>query len=84
METDAPYRETVQKVERRRAEGCVAIEMGTAGMMVVAQFREVAFGQILYGGDDISGLTRDSRAVQSRAAIRERIFWLSADAFLRM
>ncbi|GIV89979.1 MAG: phosphorylase [Chloroflexus sp.] len=82
--TDAPYRETVQKVERRRAEGCIAVEMEAAGMMAVARFRGVAFGQMLYGGDDISGLTRDSRAAQSRAAIRERIFWLSADACLRI
>lgn len=37
--TDAPYRETADKIARRREEGCIAVEMEAAGMMAVAQFR---------------------------------------------
>ena len=53
-------------------------------MMAVAQFRGVVFGQILYGGDDLSGYEWDSRGWQSRAEIRENLFWLCADACLNL
>lgn len=56
--------------------------MECAGRMVVAQFREVLFGQILYGGDDLSGSEWSNRAWQTRNEIRESLFWLCADACL--
>ena len=77
---DAPYRETRDKIARRREEGCLAVEMEAAGMMAVAQFRGVAFAQVLYGGDDLSGSEWNSRAWRSRAEIRENLFWLCAEA----
>jgi uridine phosphorylase len=80
--TDSPYRETASKIAQRKAEGCLAVEMEAAGMMAVAQFRSVTFGQVLYGGDDVSGSGWDNRAWQSRDAIRENLFWLCADACL--
>ena len=48
----------------------------------VAQFRGVTLGQILYGGDDLSCVEWDERSWQLRAAIREKLFWLCADAVL--
>jgi len=80
--TDAPYRETAQKIARRREDGCVTVEMESAGLMAVAQFREVILGQVLYGGDDLSGAEWDNRAWQSRDKIRESLFWLCAEACL--
>jgi uridine phosphorylase len=82
--TDAPYRETPNKISRRREDGCICVEMESAGMMAVAQFRKVLFGQILYGGDDLSGEEWDHRAWQSKAALRESLFWLCADACLSL
>lgn len=82
--TDAPYRETVERIARRKAEGCLVVEMEAAGMMAVAQFRGAAFGQVLYGGDDLSGAEWDDRAWRSRAEVRESLFWLCADACFRL
>ena len=82
--TDAPYRETVQKIARRREEGCLTVEMESAGLIAVAQFRDVIFGQALYGGDDLSGTEWDNRGWQSRSDIRESLFWLCADACLSL
>ena len=82
--TDAPYRETPAVIARRREEGCLAVEMECAGMMAVAQFRGVIFGQVLYGGDDLSGDTWDNRAWQSRVDVRENLFWLCARACLAL
>jgi uridine phosphorylase len=82
--TDAPYRETPNKIAARKNEGCLTVEMEAAGMMAVAQFREVIFGQVLYGGDDLSGAKWDNRGWQSRSEIRESLFWLSAEACLTL
>jgi uridine phosphorylase len=80
--TDAPYRETITRIKKRREEGCLAVEMEAAGLMAVAQFRSIPFGQILYAGDDLSGTEWDNRGWQSRSEIREQLFWLAADAVL--
>ncbi len=80
--TDAPYRETANKIAKRKEEGCLTVEMESAGLMAVAQFREVILGQVLYGGDDLSGAEWDNRAWQSRDEIRESLFWLCAEACL--
>jgi uridine phosphorylase len=82
--TDAPYRETVDKIGKRREEGCLTVEMESASLIAVAQFRKVIFGQALYGGDDLSGLEWDHRHWQSRSDIRENLFWLCADACLSL
>jgi uridine phosphorylase len=82
--TDAPYRETSIKIAKRKEDGCLAVEMESAGMMAVAQFRDVLFGQVLYGGDDLSGTEWDNRDWRSRDEIRESLFWLCADACLNL
>jgi uridine phosphorylase len=82
--TDAPYRETANKIARRREEGCLTVEMESAAFMAVAQFRGVMFGQVLYGGDDLSGAEWDHRHWTSRREIRENLFWICADACLSL
>ena len=44
----------------------------------------VSDGQILYGGDDLSGEEWDHRDWQSRSDVRENLFWLAAEACLRL
>jgi uridine phosphorylase len=82
--TDAPYRETANKIVRRREEGCLTVEMESAALIAVSQFRNAIFGQVLYGGDDLSGTEWDSRHWTSRKDIRENLFWLSAEACLSL
>ncbi len=81
--TDAPYRETPDKVKLRRAEGCITVEMEAAAFFAVAQFRGLPFGQILYGGDDVSGEGEwEHRQWHTQFEVRERLFWLAAEACL--
>jgi uridine phosphorylase len=80
--TDAFYRETPEKVRLRREEGCLTVDMEASAFFAVAHFRGVAFGQILYGGDDVSGETWDTRRWNTRASVREKLFWLAAEACL--
>lgn len=82
--TDGLYRETPEKVARRRAEGCLTVEMECSALCAVARFRGVTFGQILYGGDDVSGLAWDRRAWDLQDAVRERLLHLAARACLRV
>lgn len=81
--TDAIYRETPAKVRRRRAEGCIAVDMEASAFFAVAQFRNVRFGQILYGGDDVATEEWQSRHWQTHDA-RETLFWLAAEAALSL
>ncbi len=82
--TDAIYRETPGKVRRRRAEGCLAVEMEAAAFFAVARFRGARFGQLLYAGDDVGGEEWDSRHWDSHTSVREKLFWLAAEACLRL
>lgn len=82
--TDAFYRETAARVVRRRAEGCLTVEMEAAALFAVGRFRGVAVGQLLYSGDDLSGEAWDGREWRDRSSIRERLFWLAAEACLAL
>ncbi len=82
--TDAIYRETRERIARRREEGCLTVEMETSAFCAVAQFRGVKFGQILYGGDDLSSAEWDSRHWNHQTSLREKLFWLAAEACLGM
>jgi uridine phosphorylase len=82
--TDAIYRETPEKIRRRRAEGCLSVEMEAAAFFAVARFRGVRFGQLLYAGDDVGGEAWDSRHWDRHTSAREKLFWLAAEACLRL
>ena len=77
--TDAPYRETAARIQRRRDEGCITVEMETAAFLAVARHRGVRFAQYLYAGDDVSGETWDHRSWQTADA-RQQLFWLAVEA----
>ncbi len=78
--TDAFYRETRAKVARRRAEGCITVEMEASALIAVAAFRSVRFGQLLYAGDSLAGEDWDHRSWVKAHDARERLFWLAAGA----
>jgi len=82
--TDGIYRETRARINRRRDEGCITVEMEAAAFFAVAQFREVEFGQILYCGDDLSGDVWDHRDWQRQESTRTSLFWLAVESILRM
>jgi uridine phosphorylase len=81
--TDAVYRETRQRSNRRRREGCVVVDMEAAAFFAVARFRRVECAEILYGGDSLAGRRWDPRG-WNRHAMRERLFHLAAQACLRL
>ena len=63
--TDAVYRETQDLINLREKEGCVCVEMENAAFGAVAQFYNIKFGQIFYGGDCLAGDIWDKRDWES-------------------
>jgi len=82
--TDAIFRETREKVRLRREEGCLIVEMEAAAFFAVARFRGATLGQVVYGGDDVSGDAHDHRDWEKLADAREQLFWVAAEACLRL
>ncbi|HZO91606.1 MAG TPA: nucleoside phosphorylase [Chthonomonadaceae bacterium] len=82
--TDAFYRETSNRVKRRKEEGSLTVEMEAAAFFAVSQFRHVEFGQLLYGGDDVGGEEWDARLWHGQPTTREKLFWLAAEACLTL
>lgn len=54
--TDGFFRETRDKVEYRKSEGCSVVEMECAALAACAQFRGVQFGQVLYTADSLANI----------------------------
>lgn len=81
--TDGLFRETAGKIKRRRDEGCITVEMEAAAFFAVAKFRGVQFGQILYGGDDVSGEVWDHRRWHSKKDVRWGMMELALEALLK-
>lgn len=82
--TDALFRETEDKINLRIEEGCVTVEMEAAALFAVAKFRNVILGQILYGGDDLSGDKWDSRLWDNQSDIRKNLVDLSLKICLQL
>lgn len=68
--TDAIFRETAERIRRRREEGAKIVEMEQAGCIAVARFRGIAYGALIYGGDDLSGEEWSNRGWRSREGVR--------------
>lgn len=68
--TDAIYRETPDRIAQRKSEGAKIVEMEQAGCIAVSQFRDFAYGALIYGGDDVSQDEWSKRSWRSREGIR--------------
>lgn len=61
--TDAFYRETHNKVEARKKDGCITVEMECASLAAASQFRGVPLYQYLYAEDCLDGDFWDPRTM---------------------
>lgn len=70
--TDAIYRETRAKMERRKEMGCICVEMECSAMAAVAQFREKELFQFLYAADNLDGEKWDKRSLSDEVRFEEK------------
>jgi uridine phosphorylase len=78
--TDGFYRETRAKVDRRVAEGCLAVEMEASALFAIAKFRSVPIAQLLTTSDDLSGDEWSGMRLHDRDDFRWSLFLLAAEA----
>ena len=61
--TDALYRETRGNMEKRRAEGCLTVEMECSAIMAASRFRGFEAYQFLYAADNLDDKSWDARTL---------------------
>ena len=59
--TDSFYRETESNIEKRKAEGCISVEMECAGIQAMCDFRELEFYTFFTSGDLLDAPVWDKR-----------------------
>ena len=70
--TDAFYRETRAKIERRRQMGAICVEMECAAMQAMCDFRGVEFFQYFYAGDNLDHSSWDPRSLSGSARLDDK------------
>jgi uridine phosphorylase len=82
--TDTFYRETPARTTLRKRQGCQVVEMETSAFLAVAKFRNIRFGQYLYGGDSVQESGWDDRSWDEHVSVRENLLWLACEAVTRL
>ena len=59
--TDAIFRETRDKLNKRKSQGAITVDMECSAMNIVSQFRNINFGQIFYAADNLGAEEYDPR-----------------------
>ena len=67
--TDAMYKETVNKVRDRKADGCLVVDMECASIMAVAKARGIEAYQFLYSADTLDNDEWDVRTLRDKKEV---------------
>ena len=59
--TDAIFRETKDKLEKRKKQGAIVVDMECSAVACLAKFRGVKFAQFFYAADNLGGDKHDIR-----------------------
>lgn len=70
--TDAIYRETRDKVNRRREQGAICVEMECAGMQALCNFRNIDFFQFFYAGDNLDHSQWQPRSMSGNVRLDDK------------
>lgn len=71
--TDACYRETRWKVQRRKEQGAICVEMECAGMQAVCDFRGTEFFQFFYAGDNLDHSSWEPRSLSGDVRLNDKM-----------
>lgn len=70
--TDAPYRETINKMNKRKEQGCVCVDMECSAMAAVAKFRNKDFFQFFYAADNLDSTNWEERSLGNDINLNEK------------
>lgn len=84
--TDAPYRETRNKIAKRKEQGCLCVEMECSAMNAVAKFREKDLFQFFYAADNLDSAVWNSRSLgnQDRLTEKEKLIYLALELAIKI
>lgn len=71
--TDAFYRETRKKVQKRKGQGALCVEMECASMQAMCDFRNVDFFQFFYAGDNLDHSEWQPRSLSGHSKLNEKL-----------
>ena len=88
--TDAPYRETIDKMKRRKEAGAICVDMECSAVAALAAFRDLELCHFFYAADHLSEEQWDIRTLSNHEdldskdriaelAIQFALFWEKAD-----
>lgn len=83
---DACYRETREKMNRRKEQGAIVVEMECAGMQAMCDFRNTEFFQFLYAADNLDHNTWDPRSISGKVKLddKSKIMFLAFELGLKI
>lgn len=70
--TDSVYRETRKKVDMRKQQGAICVEMECAGMQALCDFRNTEFFQFFYAGDNLDGENWEPRSISGSERLDDK------------
>ena len=70
--TDAIFRETRKKIENRKKQGCICVDMECSAIFAFANFREKEIFQFFYATDNLDAQVWDKRSLSNSAALEEK------------
>ena len=84
--TDAMYRETEEKVRRRKAEGCICVEMEASAMAALAKMGGKKVLQFFYAGDNLDTPVWDERSLSQHVKLdeKDKVGLIALEAALRI
>ncbi|MCR5231011.1 MAG: nucleoside phosphorylase [Acholeplasmatales bacterium] len=84
--TDAPYRETKDKVVLRKKQGAICVEMECSAMQALCDFRKNEFFQFFYAGDNLDHSNWEPRSVSGGVRLddKTKIMFLAFELGLKI
>lgn len=70
--TDAPYRETKNKISKRKEEGCICVEMECSAITALAKFRNKEVFQFFYAADNLDSEKWDKRSLGNKDKLTDK------------
>ena len=70
--TDGPYRETRNKVLKRKEQGCICVEMECSAISALADFRNKEIFQFFYAADNLDSAKWDQRSLGNNDRLNDK------------
>lgn len=79
--TDAIYRETRRKVQKRKSDGCICVDMECSAIAALASFRGKEISQFFYSADNLDSEVYEKRSISNSANldVKQKILKLAVE-----